>query len=159
MTPESVLEGAAWAGVALVQLTLVALLGLLAWLAGGRGGLLDRGLLGGEIGVQRPVFALLKGADLALALDNQSQCDRLDAARRQTLHHFAPEHGRDLVAVQAVEDPACLLRIDERIVDVARLGERALDRGPSGMSTVLVRMRNASPVSDLIQRKPSRSGR
>src|SRR5262249_26762935 len=41
--PESVLTGGAWLGVALVQVTLVALLGLLAWLAVRRGGPAMRG--------------------------------------------------------------------------------------------------------------------
>src|SRR5262245_65985671 len=41
--PESVLAGGPWLGVALVQVTLVALLGLLAWLAARRGGPALRG--------------------------------------------------------------------------------------------------------------------
>ena len=65
---------------------------------------------------------------LALALDDEPRRDRLDAARPTALHHLAPEDGRDLVAVEAVEDAAGLLRVDEAVVDLARLGERVLDR-------------------------------
>src|SRR5690606_23535116 len=38
------------------------------------------------------------------------------------------QHGRDLVAVEAVEDAAGLLRVDEVLVEVARVLQRPLDR-------------------------------
>ena len=47
---------------------------------------------------------------------------------REPARDLLPEHGRDLVAVEAVEDAARLLRVDEALVDVARLAERAVDR-------------------------------
>ena len=65
---------------------------------------------------------------LALALHDEPRRDRLDASCREPLRHLLPEHGRDLVAVEAVEDPARLLRVDEPVVDVSRLLERPLDR-------------------------------
>ena len=65
---------------------------------------------------------------LPFALDDEPRRDRLHAPGRQSLHHLPPEHRGDLVAVEAVEDAAGFLRIDEARVDVARLGERALDR-------------------------------
>ena len=37
-------------------------------------------LLGVEVSVDGPVLALLEGANLALALDDKAQGDRLDAA-------------------------------------------------------------------------------
>ena len=62
---------------------------------------------------------------LALALDEEPQRDRLDAARGERAvvgaRDVLPEERRDLVADDAVEDPARLLRVDERHVDVARL--------------------------------------
>src|SRR6266581_2568005 len=64
---------------------------------------------------------------LALALDDEPRRYRLDSARRQSLHHLAPEDRRDLVAIEAVEDATRLLRVDERLVDVAGLAQRALD--------------------------------
>jgi hypothetical protein len=42
---------------------------------------------------------------------------------------FFQRTGRDLVAVEAVEDAARLLRVDEVVVDVARVLDGALDRG------------------------------
>ena len=63
---------------------------------------------------------------LALALDEEPQSDRLDAARGERAvvgaRDVLPEERRHLVADNAVEDPARLLRVDERHVDVARLG-------------------------------------
>ena len=65
---------------------------------------------------------------LALALDDEARRDRLDAAGRESAHDLLPEHRRDLVAVEPVEDPPRLLRVDEPFVDVARLVERPVDR-------------------------------
>ena len=67
---------------------------------------------------------------LALALDDEPRRDRLHAPGRQSLHDLPPEHRRDLVAVEAVEDAPRLLRVDEARVDVARLG-RARARSPA----------------------------
>ena len=74
---------------------------------------------------------VLGGAELdplALALDHETRRDRLDAARGEALHHLPPEDRRDLVPVEAVEDPSGLLRVHEPVVDLASLAERALDR-------------------------------
>ena len=65
---------------------------------------------------------------LALALDDEPRRDRLHASGREAAHDLLPEHRRDLVAVEAVEDASRLLRVDEPRVDVARLAERAVDR-------------------------------
>ena len=66
---------------------------------------------------------------LALALDDEARGDRLNAPGGEALHDLAPQHRRDLVAVEAIEDAPRLLRVDQALVDLARLGERALDRG------------------------------
>ena len=66
----------------------------------------------------------------ALALHNEPGRDRLDSPCREPAHDLLPEDGRDLVAVEPVEDAARLLRIDEPLVDAARLLQRALDRVP-----------------------------
>ena len=92
---------------------------------------------GGELRLERarvedasdvPVAGRDEGAALALALDDEADGDRLDAAGGEPLHHLLPEHGRDLVAVEPVEDAPRLLRVDEPLVDLARLAERLLDR-------------------------------
>ena len=65
---------------------------------------------------------------LALALDHEPRRHGLHAAGGETAHDLLPQHRRDLVAVEPVEDPPRLLRVDEPLVDLARLAERALDR-------------------------------
>ena len=83
-----------------------------------------------EGGDDVPVLGGAELDPLALALDHEARRDRLDAACGEALHHLPPEHGGDLVAVEAVEDAARLLRVDEALVDVARLG-RARARSPA----------------------------
>ena len=66
-----------------------------------------------------------EGHPLALALDDEPRRDRLDAPGGEARHDLLPEDGRDLVAVEPVEDAPRLLRVDEPGVDLARLAERA----------------------------------
>ena len=65
-----------------------------------------------------------------LALDDEPGGHRLHTPRREPRHDLLPQHGRDLEPVEAVEDSAGLLSVDEALVDLARLVERALDRVP-----------------------------
>ena len=104
----------------------------------GNAAALDRGETRGEAAglVRRddvPVLRRDEPHPLALALDDEPRRDRLHATRRQALHDLPPEHRRDLVAVQPVEDAPRLLSVDEPAVDVARLAERPLDRGPGDL--------------------------
>ena len=64
---------------------------------------------------------------LELPLDDEPRRHRLHAAGGEAAHDLLPEHRRDLVAVETVEDPARLLRVDESLVDVPRVLERADD--------------------------------
>ena len=75
-----------------------------------------------------PVGDLDERDPLALALDDQPGRDRLHAPRREPLRDLLPEHRRDLVAVEAVEDPPGLLRVDQPVVDLAasRPSERSI---------------------------------
>ena len=41
---------------------------------------------------------------------------------------LSPEHGRELVAVEAVEDPPRLLGVDKATVELAGIGDGVLDR-------------------------------
>src|SRR5215213_2172163 len=75
----------------------------------------------------RPVLGRHEGEDIPLALDDQPQRDRLDPARRQPAPDFVPEQGADLIAHDAVEQAARLLRIDEVLVDLGRVPEGFLD--------------------------------
>ncbi len=65
---------------------------------------------------------------LPFAVDDEPSRDRLHAAGRQSRHHLLPEDGRDLVAVQAVEDAPRLLCVDEPVVYRAGLVQSARDR-------------------------------
>ena len=54
-----------------------------------------------------------EGADLALALDDQPQRDRLHASRGKPAPHLVPQQRRDLVAHQPVQHAPRLLRIHQ----------------------------------------------
>ena len=73
--------------------------------------------------VQGPVFLRHEGADLLLPLHDHPRCDGLDAARRQAAADLPPEQGRELVADDAVQNPARLLGVHEVAVDLARVGD------------------------------------
>ena len=85
-----------------------------------------RRLAGSEVGINRPVFFLLERLDLAFALDDQTQCDGLHASGGETSTDFVPEQRRNLIANQAVENTAGLLRVDQILIDGARMFERCL---------------------------------
>ena len=78
--------------------------------------------------LDRPVLAGGERIDLALALDDEPDRDRLDAAGRQAAADLARQQRAERVADEPVDDPAGLLRVDEVAVDVARVGERLADR-------------------------------
>ena len=82
----------------------------------------------------------LERVDLALALDEKAKRHRLNASGRKLAVVLArdvlPEERRDLVAHYAVENSPRLLRVNERHVDVARLGDR-LENG--GLRDLVVR--------------------
>ena len=82
-------------------------------------------------GLERPEDVPVRRGDephaVPLAVDDEARRDRLHASCREARHDLLPEHRRDLEAVEAVEDPAGLLRVDKALVDVPGLGERALD--------------------------------
>ena len=77
----------------------------------GASGLLQRAG-GPQLGLHAPVAGRLEGHALALALDHQTGGHRLHAPGRQARAHLAPQHRRDLVADEAIEDAASLLGID-----------------------------------------------
>ena len=72
-----------------------------------------------------PTMSQYSAATNAIRSRSRSTTSRVatDCTRpgREALHHLPPEHRRDLVAVEPVEDPPRLLRVDEAVVDLARL--------------------------------------
>ena len=89
--------------------------------AGGEHPLLVPGA-GVEGALEVPVRRGGEAHPLPLAVDDQPGRDRLHAAGGQAAHHLAPQHRADLVAVEAVEDPTGLLRLDEVHVELAGVG-------------------------------------
>ena len=79
--------------------------------------------------LDRPVLARREREDLALALDDEPNGDRLDAAGRQAAADLARQQRAQRVADEPIDDPPGLLGVDEVHVDVARVGERLADRG------------------------------
>ncbi len=83
-----------------------------------------------EIGDDRPVFLGLERLDLTLAVDDNAQRDRLDAAGRLGTGQLAPQHGRKREAEQVIERAAREIGVDQILVERARLlhrlGHRAL---------------------------------
>ena len=82
----------------------------------------------GQDRLDRPVLAGRERLDLALALDDEADRDRLDATGRQAAADLARQQRAERVADEPVDDAAGLLRVDEVLVDVARIGERLADR-------------------------------
>ena len=78
--------------------------------------------------VDRPVLGAHVRHALTFPGDHEARGHRLHAPRRQGGADLAPQEGRDLVAVEAVEDAAGLLRVHEVGVQVARVLQGALDR-------------------------------
>ena len=74
-----------------------------------------------EVDVERPVFLRLKGLNLFLAVVHHAHGDRLHAARRETAAHLFPQKRAELITHDAVEHTACLLRVDQVLIDGARL--------------------------------------
>ena len=84
--------------------------------------------LGANLARAGPSTRRDEGESLALAVDHEARRRGLHAAGRQARADLAPEHGRDLVPVEAVEDAAGLLRVDECGVESRVLSFACLDR-------------------------------
>ena len=82
-----------------------------------------------ERGVDVPVARRHERHALPLALHDQADHGALHAAGRQPPVDAPPQHRRHLVAVEPVEHPPRLCRVDQAVVDAARVGHRLLDGG------------------------------
>jgi hypothetical protein len=82
-------------------------------------------LLSPTLRAETPVDAPVVGRDerhpLAFPLDHDPGRDGLHPARGELGHHLAPEDGRDLVAVEPVEDPPGLLGVHQVVVQLPGL--------------------------------------
>ena len=81
-------------------------------------------LLASEARLDRPILAGYERLDLALAVDDQLDRDRLDPAGRKAAADLGPEQRRDLVSHQTVQDAARLLRVDAVHIDLVRMLDR-----------------------------------
>src|SRR5262245_6079545 len=76
----------------------------------------------------RPVFGFDEGQNVAFALDDQPHGHGLDAPRRKPAPDLVPQQRAHFVPDQAVEHTARLLRVDQIVIDLARMIEGVLDR-------------------------------
>ena len=81
-----------------------------------------------QMGDDRPIFARNELFDLKLAVADDAQRDRLHPARRARAGQLAPQNRREGEADQIVERAARPVGVDERLVDLARIAHRLLDR-------------------------------
>ena len=75
-----------------------------------------------EDGGDLPVFLADEALDLELAVADEPQRHRLHPARGTCAGQFAPQHRRQREADQIVERPARQIGVDQRRVDLARIG-------------------------------------
>ena len=78
--------------------------------------------------VNGPVFSLLERLDFAVALHDQAQCHGLHASGGEAAADFVPQQRRDLIADDAVEDAAGLLRVYQVTVNLTRMPKGLLHR-------------------------------
>src|SRR2546429_8391612 len=91
--------------------------------------------------LERPVLLRLERLDLALAVHDETERDRLDTAGREPVADLLPEEWRHRVADEPVDDSARLLGVHEILVDVPRMLERLVagggrafvERDPAGL--------------------------
>ena len=79
--------------------------------------------------VDAPVLGGHKAHALAFAFDDEAHGDALHAAGREARAHLLPEQRRDRVAVEAVDDAARFLGLDEVHVDLPRVHQGLQDGG------------------------------
>ena len=78
-------------------------------------------VLASEQRVEQPILFLDKGLDLFLAIQHHACGDGLNAACGESGSYLAPEQRRELVAHNAIQDAASLLRVYQVEVDTARM--------------------------------------
>ena len=71
--------------------------------------------------VEQPVLLRLEGADLIFTVDHDARGHRLHAAGGQAGLDLAPEQRAEFIAHDAVKNAARLLRVDQILIDLARV--------------------------------------
>jgi hypothetical protein len=102
--------------------------------------------------LDRPVLLGHEGADLALALADDANRDRLHAPGREAAPHLLPQERRELIADEAVEDAPGLLRLEPVLVDRNRVAdalEHGLLRDLVEQDAVDVALARAEPLRDV----------
>ena len=94
----------------------------------GEGRLVLVGPLVAERGLQVPPARGAERHALPLALHHDPGRHGLHAPGRQAGHDLLPQDRADLVAVEAIEDPAALLGVDQAAVELAGVVDRVADR-------------------------------
>src|SRR5579862_1083639 len=87
-----------------------------------------RRLVGGKVGVDRPVLFFLERLDFAFAFDDQAKSKGLHPSGGKTSADLVPKQRGDLISHEAIENAAGLLRINEVLIDRARMFECCLYR-------------------------------
>jgi hypothetical protein len=85
-------------------------------------------VLRGELGLEVGVGGRAERDPLPLPVHHQPGGDRLHPPGGQLGHDLLPQHGRDLIPVQPVQHPARLVRVDQAVVHLTRVGDGAGDR-------------------------------
>ena len=83
---------------------------------------------GGECTSDIPVAGGNESHTFTFTRNNHAGSHRLHPTRRQLRHDLLPQHRRNLVAIQAIEDPACFLRVDHLAIEFARRIHSCLNR-------------------------------
>ena len=79
-----------------------------------------------EMRIQIPVFFRLESPDLVFPVHDHADGNRLHAARGEPPAHLAPEERAELIADDAVQNAARLLRVHQILIDIARVGNALL---------------------------------
>ena len=82
-----------------------------------------------EHGLDGPVFLRIEGFDLHLALNDETQADRLHTTCGARAWQLAPEHGGEIEADQIVKRAAREVGLNQRCVDLAGIFHRLGDSG------------------------------
>jgi hypothetical protein len=78
-------------------------------------------------GLEVPIRGRPERPPLLFPFDDEADGDALHASGAEAGLHLLPQHGRERVAVEPVEDAAALLGANQVLVDLGRMLERLVD--------------------------------